>query len=229
MDNFEVRRNSPSIAFLFARLGSLVELSGDLLGAPSPNGSYPQVEEFVSRGSGLGLALGVLYPLLLEYQVWFRSVRGILREESMGFEEGSGDLERGSSSNVVEEGAGVDTTTTVLSSSHSPAPAVVHPFHSFKENCSLKIEVFSKFKDRFQFPKGTKAYLPRKGEKACAFAHGEVCFYEAAFSCGLWFPVHSFIMELLHHLNLAPGQLMHNSWRIVISCMVICVAIVDSI
>ena len=187
--------------------------------------SYPQVEEFVSRGSGLGLALGVLYPLLLESQVWFQSVRGLLREESMGFEEGSGDLERGSSFNVVEEGAGVDTTTTALSrapsSSHSPAPAVVCPFHALKENCSLKIEVFSKFKDRFQFPKGTKARLPKKGEKACAFAHGEVCFYEAAFSCGLRFPIRPFIMELLYHFNLAPGQLMPNSWRIVISCMVI--------
>ena len=225
VDNFEVRRNSPSVAFLFAHLGSLVELSGDPLGAPSLNGSYPQVEEFVSKGSGLGLALGVLYPLLLESQVWFQSVRGLLREESMGFEEGSGDLERGSSFNVVEEGAGVDTTTTALSrapsSSHSPAPVVVYPFHALKENCSLKIEVFSKFKDRFQFPEGTKACLPRKGEKACAFAHGEVCFYEAAFSCGLRFPVHLFIMELLYHFNLASGQLMPNSWRIVISCMVI--------
>lgn len=30
---------------------------------------------------------------------------------------------------------------------------------------------------------------------------------------------HSFIMELLHHLNIAFGQLMPNSWRISISCM----------
>ena len=66
VDNFEVRRNFPSVAFLFACLGSLVELTGDPLGAPLLTGSYPQVEEFVSRGSGLGLALGVLYPLLLE-------------------------------------------------------------------------------------------------------------------------------------------------------------------
>ena len=149
----------------------------------------------------------------------------------MGFEEGLGDLERGSSSNVGEEGAGVDTAISVPShaplSSHSPAPAIAHPFHALKEKCSLKIEVFSKFKDRFQFPEGTKAHLPRKGEKACAFAHGEVCFYEATFSCGLRFPIHPFIMELLHHLNLAPGQLMPNSWRIVVSCMVIWTTIAD--
>ena len=81
--------------------------------------------------------------------------------------------------------------------------------------------------DRFQFPAGTRARLPRKDERACAFAHGEVCFYEATFSCGLRFPVHPFIMRLFHHLNLAPGQLMPNSWRIVISCMVIWTTISD--
>ena len=91
----------------------------------------------------------------------------------------------------------------------------------------MKIEVFRKFRDRFQFPDEIKAHLQRKGEKACAFAHGEVCFYEVAFLCGLRFPVHLLIMELLHYLNLASGQLMPNSWRIVISCMVIWMIIAD--
>ena len=147
----------------------------------------------------------------------------------MGSKAGSGDLERGASSNVGEEGTGVDIATSTPSSSQPPALAVARPFHALKEKCSLKIEAFSKFKDRFQFPEGTKARLPRKGEKACAFAHGEVCFYEAAFSCGLRFPIHQFIMELLHYLNLAPGQLMPNSWRIVISCMVIWTTITTKI
>ena len=144
---------------------------------------------------------------------------------------GSGDLERGSSSNVGGEGARVDIATSapshMPSSSHPPAPAVARPFHALKEKCSLKIEVFRKFRDRFQFPKETRARLPRKGEKACVFAHGEVCFYEAAFLYGLRFPVHPFIMELLHYLNLAPGKLMPNSWRIVISCMMIWTTIAD--
>ena len=100
-------------------------------------------------------------------------------------------------------------------------------FHALKEKCTLKADVFNKFRDRFQFPEGTRACLLMKGEKPCAFAHGEVCFYEAAFSCGLRFPVHLFIMEHLHHLNIALGQLMPNSWRIVISCMVIWTSIAD--
>ena len=48
----------------------------------------------------------------------------------------------------------------------------------------------SKKAKRFQFPKGTSVRLPRLGDKAFNFTHGEVCFYEADFLCGLRFPIH---------------------------------------
>ena len=139
----------------------------------------------------------------------------------MGSEVGLDNLERNSSSNVGTVRAGVDTTISAPSSSHPSTSDTLHSFHALKEKCSLKIEVFNKFWDKFQFPNETRACLPKKGEKACAFAHEEVCFYEAAFLCGLRFSVHPFIMELFHYLNLAPGQLVTNSRRIVINCMVI--------
>ena len=47
----------------------------------------------------------------------------------------------------------------------------------------------------------------------------EVCFYEAAFLCRLRFPVHPFIIELLNRFGIALGQLMPNSWKIMVSCM----------
>ena len=62
--NSEVKHTSPSNAFLFARLGALVESSSDPLGALSPSDSYLQIEGFVFSGSGLGLELGDLYSLL---------------------------------------------------------------------------------------------------------------------------------------------------------------------
>ena len=46
----------------------------------------------------------------------------------------------------------------------------------------------------------------------------------AAFTCGLRLPVHPFIMELLGFFGIAPGQLMPNSWRIVVNCMEIWLA-----
>ena len=51
-----------------------------------------------------------------------------------------------------------------------------------------------------------------------------MCFYESTFSCRLRFPVHPFLMELLAQFGIAPGQLMPNSWSIVINCMQIWLA-----
>ena len=65
---------------------------------------------------------------------------------------------------------------------------------------------------------------PRKEKRAYHFSPREVCLYEATFLCGLRFPVHPFIMELLNHFKIAFVQLVPNSWRIVISCMEIWLA-----
>ena len=59
------------------------------------------------------------------------------------------------------------------------------------------------------------------------FLPWEVCFYEFTFVCGLRFPVHPFLMELLYRFGIASGQLMPNSWRIVVSCMGIWLAVTD--
>ena len=40
----------------------------------------------------------------------------------------------------------------------------------------------------------------------------------------LRFPIHPFIMELLDHFGIARGQLIPNSWRIVVNCMEIWLA-----
>ena len=96
---------------------------------------------------------------------------------------------------------------------------VVKAFSTLDEKCGLDIETLSRFRDRFQFPNRVRIRLPRKAERARHFSPGEVCFYEATFQSGLRLPVHPFIMELLNHFNIALGQLMPNSWRIIVSCI----------
>ena len=215
VDSSEIRHAFPFIAFLFSHLGALVDSRSDMLGVIPSSNPYPYIGDFMVAGSCLGSVLGELYSMLCNSLVWFKSIREALRRENMGFEMSSNNLERDSSSDVGTVGAGVDTATSTPSgapsSSHPPVSGEACSFHALKEKCSLKIEVFNKFRDRFQFLDETKARLPRKGEKACAFTHWGACFYEAAFLCGLRFLVHPFILELLHYLNLASGQLMPNS------------------
>ena len=87
------------------------------------------------------------------------------------------------------------------------------------EVCDLDADTLGRFKDRFQFPKRVRVCLPNKEDRACHFFPGEVCFYESALVCGLRFPIHPFLLEPLDRFGIAPGQLMPNSWRIVVSCM----------
>ena len=155
------------------------------------------------------------------------SKQGVLRRENMSFEVRSGDLEANLSSSIGTSGVKMDTFISIPLSSCPSVFASPWSFYALQEECSLREDTFLRFRYRFLFLKETRVRLPRKGEKSCAFAHGEVCFYEAAFLCGLRFPVHPFIMELLHYLNIVPGQLMPNLWRIVISCMVIWTIIAD--
>ena len=69
----------------------------------------------------------------------------------MGSELRSSGQERGSSSGVVANEAVRDTATSV------PPPLSVlpstfttpRPFHALKEKCTLKLDVFNKFRDMF--------------------------------------------------------------------------------
>ena len=166
VDSSKIRRASPFIAFLFARLGALVDSRSDTLGVVPSSNPYPYIGDFMVASSGLGSVLGELYPLLRNSLVWFKSIREALRRENMGSEMGSDNLERDLSSDVGTVGARVDTATFAPSgapsSSHPPVSGEVHSFHAFKKKCSLKIEVFNKLRDIFQFPDETRARLPRK-------------------------------------------------------------------
>ena len=166
VDSSEIRHASPFITFLFARLGALVDSRSDTLGAIPSSNPYPYIGDFMVAGSGLGSVLGELYPMLCNSLVWFKSIREALRRENMGSKMSSDNLERDLSSDVGTVGAGVDTATFAPSGApSSPHPSVsgeARSFHALKEKCSLKIEVFNKFRDRFQFPDETKARLPRK-------------------------------------------------------------------
>ena len=195
----EVRTACPSISFLFERLG------GSL-------GVFPHLENFIFEGNSLGVVMADLLPLLRQSINWLRClVREVMSEVRFS------ELETGlSSSGDPMEG---DTAVS--------APRKIRAFYALNEECGLDDDTLGRFKDRFQFPERVKVRLPSKDEQACNFFPGEVCFYESSFACGLRFPVHPFLMKLLDYFGIASGQLMPNSWRIVVSCMGIWLAAMD--
>ena len=207
VSSFEVRIACPSISFLFARLGASLGVSRSFV---------PLVGGFVFERSILSIALADLLPLFNQSLDWLgglASGQGTMSEVRLS------ELKTGLSSSGDPLEGGGDTAIFV--------PQEVRAFHALREACGLDSETLSRFRDRFQFPDKVRVRLPREEEQACHFSPGEVCFYEAAFLSGLRLPVHPFIMEPLGHFVITSEQLMHNSWRIVVSCMEIWLAATD--
>lgn len=177
--SYKVRIACPSISFLFAHLG------GSL-------GVFPHIEDFVFEGNCLSVALADLLPLLRQSLDWFENE---VRERAEMSEVRSSELETGLSSN----GGPVEGDTAVSS------PQEVRAFYALEEECGLDADTLGRFRDMFQFPDRVKVRLPSEDDRACHFFPGEICFYESAFTCGLRFPVHPFLMELLDHFGIAPG------------------------
>ena len=163
---------------------------------------------FIFVGCGLSLVIGELSPILGQSLAWFE------RETRRMAEVRSSELETGLSSSDGPEGGDITVS----------APRVVRAFHALEEVCGLDDETVGRFKDRFQIPECVRVRRPTNEDMVCHFFPGEICFYEAAFTCGLRLPVHPFIMELLGSFGIALGQLMPNSWRIVVNCMEIWLA-----
>jgi len=73
---------------------------------------------------------------------------------------------------------------------------------ALKESCALKEEQVE-LGTSFNFL-SVLEFIFCVQMRACIFAYSDVWFYKANFLSGLRFPVHPFIIELLHRLNIAP-------------------------
>ena len=126
----------------------------------------------MSRSSAIRPVLFTLYPLIRKSLVRYYLEMDLVKYRVDDVR--SSELETGLSSNVESLNQVVDTVVSKL-----PSTSTSRPLHALSEFCSLKESHLKGYRKRFQFPKGTSVKLPCLGEKACNFAHGEVCFYEA--------------------------------------------------
>ena len=223
-----VWRVCPFISFFFARLGVFLEKFG---------GKRPLVRSFLPRDCV------TFRPVLLDFHPSIRhsliSYCVEMGDREIEARVGESESSSSSSSDSIFEStlakpssslkpsvsskllkSSIPSLRTHLSLQASSSSSVTL-FNAFSEECFLDNKDLESIRGRFQIPNEPVSRLPHTSEKACNFAHGEVSFYEATFSCGLRFPVHPFIHHLLSNLNIALGQLVPNAWRTVVSCMAI--------
>jgi len=189
----EVRHHCPSVSFLFARLRVLLRIGSGCL----------EVGSFASESTALDLVLANLSPLLCQSLDWFRSVRAMSTKVRLS----ELDTSLSFSDKAIEVDTAVLTSPSLNPSSSSPT--MLRAFHALKEMCfwkrihSLDLGIGSKF----LMKPGSISLI--QVEKLAHSILGR-CFYEATLLSSLKFPIHPFIMELFHHLGIAPGQLMLN-------------------
>ena len=217
-----VGRECPSVSFFFARLGVFLEKFSR---------KHPRVGSFLPHDCAAFRPVLLNFYPLISYHVEMgdREIEARVGESESSSSSSSDfvfeiTLAKPSSSlrpSVPSKLPKCLTPSRNRSSLQASSSSSVTPFHALFEEYFLDGKDLESIRGRFQIPSKVISRLPHNGEKACSFAHGKVSFYEAAFSYGLRFPVHPFIQHLLSNLNIAPGQLLPNAWRTVISCMAI--------
>ena len=186
-----IRVDCPLVAFLFACLGCLLEAA--------KGECLKWVNLFIGEDCTHNLVLSSLFPLVSHSTRVARSLKM--------FEVRSSELEMGlclSDDHVISE---VTYPST--------------PYKAWNISCSLKGKDEKWIKDRFQFPDLVRIRILSDKDRACHFYVDQVFFYEADFTSGLRFPAYPFVREHFSYLHLVLAQLVPNSWRIVISCMVV--------
>ena len=168
----------------------------------SRGGGRPQVGRFVGRDRPFRDILFLLFPVVPRLV----SFTQLLSRMLVKGEVWSSELKTSLSSSKQ------DNSFEVLSKKIS--------FKALRVLCTIKGTDESRIKKRFQIPL-VKIRIPGVSDRACSYFPNEACLYEADFISGLHFPIHPFIRELFHHLKLAPTQLVPNSWKMVVCCLVI--------
>ena len=166
VDFSSIKVDCPSVAFLFAHLGCLLEVvEGECL---------KWVSLFVGEDCPHNFVLSSLFPLVSHSA---RVARSLKMSEVR-----SNELETGLSSS--------DDHVISVVTSHSTL------YKAWNISCSLMGKDEKRIRDRFQFPDSMRIRIPSDEDKVCHSYVDKVCFYEANFTSGLHFPAHPFVREL---------------------------------
>ena len=72
-----------------------------------------------------------------------------------------------------------------------------------------------------RFMVGADISIPTCNERACYPPEGYQCIYQDALEAGLRIPPHPFIIALMNFYQVGLGQIVPNSWRLVISFLIL--------
>ena len=119
---------------------------------------------------------------------------------------------------VTPESSGVPKT--VSEPRQSPVNAMPSPLvdEAAGHKSSLTVEKVENWREKYLVRGGIR--IPKKDERACCPPKGYQCIYQDALKAGLRLPPHPFIMDVMNFYQLGIGQLVPNSWRLLVGFLV---------
>ncbi|XP_028093398.1 uncharacterized protein LOC114293527 [Camellia sinensis] len=91
-------------------------------------------------------------------------------------------------------------------------------WHTKADKSTLTVADLEVIRERYQIPAEVDLLLPTSGERPSTARPGEFSLYEEALKGGLRLPLPQVVVDVLNRLEVAPGQLMPNAWKILLAC-----------
>lgn len=91
-------------------------------------------------------------------------------------------------------------------------------WHTKADKSTLTAADLEVIRERYQIPAEVELLLPTSRERPSTARPREFSLYEEALKGGLRLPLPQVVVDVLNRLEVAPGQLMLNAWKILLAC-----------
>ena len=91
-------------------------------------------------------------------------------------------------------------------------------WHTKADKSTITAAELEAIRERYQIPAEVELVVPKSTERPSDVRPGEFSLYEEALKGGLRLLLPQIVVDVLNRLEVAPGQLMPNAWKILLSC-----------
>lgn len=121
-------------------------------------------------------------------------------------------MERGGESVVRSHGS------TTIAAPKLISQAEPDHWHTKADRSTVSATDLEAMREKYQVPAEIELLLPTSTERPSDARPGKFALYEEALKGGLRLPLPQVVVDVLNRLEVAPGQLMPNAWKILLAC-----------
>lgn len=109
-------------------------------------------------------------------------------------------------------------SSTMIAAPKPISQAKPDHWHTKANKSTVTVVELEGMREKYQVPAEIELLLSTSTERPSDARPGEFALYEEALKGGLRLPLPQVVVDVLNRLEVAPGQLMPNTWKIVLAC-----------